>query len=268
MKPHTNILLMRHGESLANADRALGLEDKYTHSGGVESDSAVPLTQFGYDTAKMAGRHIYQWIKDNHLTEKKITIIHSPYLRTIQTKDGVVEGLICERHLDNEDTKLDIEVLPEDLIHEQEFGILTNITSGDAIKNKPELLDAFKRFQAERKKDKNAATPEGGESRFQVMERIDCFLEKHAATLSNPDRLVIVVSHGLVMRIIEKQATEQIEEWLKKSQNHENCAVVALKDDGGREQIIQGYKRLMHLPKGYKAVPYGECESEKLCLQR
>lgn len=292
MKSHTNILLMRHGESAANADRALGLEEEYHHSKGVESDRTVPLTRFGYDTAEMTGRHIYQWIKDNDLTDKKITIIHSPYLRTIQTKDAVVKGLQraqgfhiqdikqaedggveelgCERGLDDEDAKLDIKVLSADLIHEQEFGILTNITRDEKLKEGSELKNLFKKFQIARDQSRNAAIPDGGENRFHVIDRVRKFLadENNEEILNDPDRLVIIVSHGMTMRAIEKQYMELDDEWLNKSDNYKNCAVVALREDGAREQITQGYERLMNLPKGYKAALYGKCASEKLCLQR
>ncbi len=79
------IFLVRHGESLGNLD-----ERAYSQFG----DHNVPLTQWGYRQASEAGSVIAVYLAG--LTEpgsKPLRIWYSPFLRTRQSKDALLDAL-------------------------------------------------------------------------------------------------------------------------------------------------------------------------------
>jgi len=83
------VFLVRHGESLGNLD-----ERAYSQFG----DHNVPLTQWGHRQAAEAGAVIAAYMSG--LTGRGVQTLrvwYSPFLRTRQSKDALLEALPVER---------------------------------------------------------------------------------------------------------------------------------------------------------------------------
>ncbi|MGO7424618.1 phosphoglycerate mutase family protein, partial [Rhizobium ruizarguesonis] len=104
------LFLVRHGESLGNIN-----EQAYRQFG----DHNVPLTQWGHRQALEAGGVIASCLKALPSAGfGKLQIWYSPFLRTRQSKDALLEAL-------PESVVGDIR---EDyLLREQDFGLFTEI---------------------------------------------------------------------------------------------------------------------------------------------
>ena len=160
------IILVRHGESAANVDPVV-----YSQT----PDHLIHLTETGKEQAREAGRKVAALIG-----EEAFGVYASPYLRTLETKDSLLEGMGRQPVFDYQDPSL----------REQEYG---NMPTPEASAANRELRERcgnfFYRF------------PEG-ESCADVYDRMCSFLASLFSQFERPDspENIIIVSHGTAIK--------------------------------------------------------------------
>jgi len=91
------LILIRHGERLDNYCNVSDEERKATK---VENHLDIPLSQQGKRQAFETGEHLRKLLKDKGIeTGANVKLLSSPYLRCLQTSEGVLRGLVsipCE----------------------------------------------------------------------------------------------------------------------------------------------------------------------------
>lgn len=240
------VYIVRHGESLANLHKDLPLQEGYRDM----TDEDVPLSQWGREQAVDAGRFLRDELAQPEHAQRKLKIIHSPFLRTRQTTEGVLEGM----------GRKDCRIEACGDMREQSFGLFSCITDRRLIaKLWPE---AHAKFAADRLNDKHHAKAPGGESRADVVLRAQQLIETYQDDFNDPNTDVILVGHGLVNRAVEMCLRGLDKEWLRKEPNPTNCAVRKLEGElrhgYAAEYVHAGKDRPAHLPADYKAQPYGQ----------
>ena len=165
MKPK-RIILVRHGESEANVDPTV-----YARM----PDCRIPLTENGLEQACAAGRKIAGMIG-----EEAFGVFVSPYLRTLQTKDALLEGLRRTPTFVYQDPEL----------REQEYGNMPPPEVHDANRARRKKVGYFfYRFP-------------DGESCADVYDRMALFwdsLYRRFSRRNCPENL-LVVSHGTAIK--------------------------------------------------------------------
>ncbi|HEY0123277.1 MAG TPA: phosphoglycerate mutase family protein [Rhizobium sp.] len=208
------IFLVRHGESLGNiSDRA------YRQFG----DHNVPLTQWGYRQALEAGRAIASYLEGLPGAElRKQSIWCSPYLRTRQSKDALLEALQGESVAD---------VREDYLLREQDFGLFTEIYDHAEQKRKfPEEFEKWARLR--NNSGKFYARPPDGESRADVAQRVRLFLQTVMQDAKNGKDNVIIVGHGVTNRAFEMNFLHHSVDWFEHSDNPGNADVTLIEGNG------------------------------------
>ncbi len=203
------IFLVRHGESLGNIS-----EKAYRQFG----DHNVPLTKWGFRQALEAGRTIASYLEALPVADlRKLSIWHSPYLRTRQSKDALVEVL---------PGALIGHVREDYLLREQDFGLFTEIYDHAEQKRKfPEEFEKWARLR--NNSGKFYARPPDGESRADVAQRIRLFLQTVMHDARSDDN-VIIVGHGVTNRAFEMNFLHHSVEWFERSDNPGNADVTLI----------------------------------------
>lgn len=204
------IFLVRHGESLGNLD-----ERAYGQFG----DHNVPLTQWGHRQAVDAGRAIAAFmdrVPDGKL--QKLRIWYSPFLRTRQSKDALLEALPAAIVGD----------IDEDyLLREQDFGLFTEIYDHAEQRQKfPDEFDKWARLRSN--SGKFYARPPDGESRADVAQRVRLFLQTVMHDAKNGNENLVVVGHGVTNRAFEMNFLRQPVDWFERSENPGNADVTLI----------------------------------------
>jgi 2,3-bisphosphoglycerate-dependent phosphoglycerate mutase len=210
------IFLVRHGESVGNLD-----ERAYREFG----DHNVPLTQFGYRQALDAGRSIASQLSQSALlSEQKVDIWYSPYLRTRQTKGALLEALPREA----------VGAVREDyLLREQDFGLFTEIYDQAERKQKfPEEFEKWARLRTN--SGKFYARPPDGESRADVAQRVRLFLNTAMHEASGGSSNIIIVGHGVTNRAFEMNFLHHSVDWFERSDNPGNADVTLIEGSHAR----------------------------------
>lgn len=190
MKPK-RIVLIRHGESEANADEAVR---------ATTPDHQLNLTPRGVRQAEAAGTKLLELFG-----EESIAVYRSPYRRTRQTYEHLLKGAQGRLRVlkEYEDARL----------REQDFGHL-----------RPP--DAYEKIEAERKHFGTFffRIPDG-ESGADVEDRISIFLDTLWRDFEKADfpRNVLVVSHGLTIRLFCKRWFHWTVEEFERLKNPRNC---------------------------------------------
>jgi 2,3-bisphosphoglycerate-dependent phosphoglycerate mutase len=213
------IFLVRHGESLGNLD-----ERAYRQFG----DHNVPLTQYGYHQATEAGRSIATHLDQSAaLSRQKIDIWYSPYLRTRQTKDALLELLPREA----------VGTVREDyLLREQDFGLFTEIYDKAEQKQKfPEEFEKWARLRTN--SGKFYARPPDGESRADVAQRVRLFLHTAMHEANDGSRNIIIVGHGVTNRAFEMNFLHRSVDWFEHSDNPGNADVTVIEGSHARGYV-------------------------------
>ncbi|ANL34540.1 MULTISPECIES: histidine phosphatase family protein [Rhizobium] len=216
------LFLVRHGESLGNID-----ERAYRQFG----DHSVPLTQWGYRQALEAGCVITSYLRglpDDGF--QKLRIWYSPFLRTRQSKDALLNAL-------PEDFVGDVR---EDyLLREQDFGLFTEIYDQAERKQKfPEEFEKWARLRSN--SGKFYARPPDGESRADVAQRVRLFLQTVMRDGENDDHNIAIVGHGVTNRAVEMNFLQHPVEWFERSDNPANADITLI--EGTRSQ---GYASIL-----------------------
>ena len=172
------IVVIRHGESVGNISR-----DTYSSL----PDNLVPLTEKGHEEARAAGRKLRSKLIKLHEkdgSEMKVFCMTSPYRRTMETTDGLIEAF-----KDDEVTGLRSAVQ----LREQDFG---NFQTPSKINADMEERNRFGRFWFR--------FP-NGESGSDVYDRMTIFTDHLVRDMGLgrfSSQSLILVTHGLTLRIL------------------------------------------------------------------
>lgn len=230
------IFLVRHGESVGNID-----ERAYRQFG----DHNVPLTQWGYRQALAAGRTIAGYLERLSSEEAgKYSIWHSPYLRTRQSKDALIEAL---------PGRLVEDVREDYLLREQDFGLFTEIY--DHAEQKRKFPEEFEKWAWLRNNSgKFYARPPDGESRADVAQRVRLFLQTVMHDAATGRENVIIVGHGVTNRAFEMNFLHLSVDWFEHSDNPGNADVTLIEGTAS-----EGYRSvLLHKAADRSADEQGE----------
>lgn len=209
------IFLVRHGESLGNLD-----ERAYRQFG----DHNVPLTQWGYRQAAEAGAVIAAYLAGtNEPGRRKPEIWYSPFLRTRQSKDALLEAL---------PNKFIGDVREDYLLREQDFGLFTEIY--DHAEQKQKFPDEFEKWARLRSNNgKFYARPPDGESRADVAQRMRLFLQTIMHEARHGHDTILIVGHGVTNRAFEMNFLQHPVDWFERSSNPGNADITLI--EGTRE---------------------------------
>lgn len=160
------IILVRHGESEANVDPSV-----YARV----PDWRIQLTEKGNAQAKEAGERIRSLLGD-----ETFGVFVSPYQRTMQTKDGILDGIGRSPVFDHQDPEL----------REQEYG---NMPPSDINQANREFRGKFGYFFYR--------FPEG-ESCADVYDRMALFMDSLFRRFDRPNcpENIVIVSHGTAVK--------------------------------------------------------------------
>jgi broad specificity phosphatase PhoE len=155
----TRIVLVRHGESIANvaAAQAEAAGEHIINAGFRDAD--VPLSPTGEEQAEALGR----WIAENRGLVAGARLFSSPYLRAHQT---LLRGL--------DEAGLEIPVSVDDRLRDRELGIFDLLTSAGVAARYPDENDRRHWL------GKFYYRPPGGESWVDVALRLRSFLRDAA----------------------------------------------------------------------------------------
>ena len=176
----TNVVLVRHGESVANIER-----DRLKKGATKEMflkmpcrDMDIPLTEKGIKQAKSAGKLLKNYPKFD------VAII-SPYVRAKQTAEIIIKEMGYR-----------IPLVFEERIREKDFGVLDKVTEKGKIKYYP--------LEAEREKwdGKYYYRPYGGENYPDVALRIRSFFDTLIRKYKKEN--VLVVTHAITILMFRK----------------------------------------------------------------
>jgi broad specificity phosphatase PhoE len=188
MKPR-RIILVRHGESMGNIDTNY----YYTHP-----DHSVPLTEKGIIQARETGKKLKEIIG-----EESVMVYSSPYTRTRQTRDFILESFNPKNIEQREDPRL----------REHEWAACLQ-TEGK-LERKEEARDYgvfYYRFDR-------------GESCADVYDRLSTFLgtmHRDFEKILFPDN-VIICGHGMTNRIFLMRWFHWSVEYFSSIRNPRNC---------------------------------------------
>ncbi len=212
------IILLRHAESLGNVD-----ELAYTRT----PDHALPLTPRGEVQARKTG----QTIRD--LLDEPAAAYVSPYVRAVRT----LALLDLDDRLER--------VVPEPRLREQDWGNLQDPVEQEIQKRKRhEFGHFFYRL-------------EHGESGADVDDRVASVLNNLELRIAKDDghpNTVLVVSHGLTMRLLCRRLFAWSIDLFESLSNPEHCALRVLTHRDGRWSLDRPFEQWRDSPDGATQV--------------
>ena len=214
---------MRHGESLGNVDPTV-------HA--TTADHAVPLSARGHEQAREAGKQIAHYYETNATDERHVRLWLSPYRRTRETADALVETAgrwITDR-------------VEHILLCEQQFGLFDGLTDAQMLERFPQektYFDLQCRFGG-----KFWARMPQGESRFDVAQRIhQAFGTFQRDAVQHGIRDIVVICHGVTLRAFVMMWCHLSPEWFEAEPNPANCAVRLIDHGSDRGYLFAGFPR-------------------------
>jgi broad specificity phosphatase PhoE len=209
MRPK-QIILVRHGESEGNLDRS-----RYQ----TKQDFALQLTPAGVQQAKQAGIQIKKL-----LGEEKVYVYLSPFFRARETFQNIRESI------DNNVVK----ATEDPRIREQDWGHLRHPDDNKGI---IEERDNFSTFYYR--------IPDG-ESGADVYDRVSSFFDTLHRDFekSNFPENVLIVSHGLTMRLFLMRWFHWSIEEFESLHNPKNCQIIVME-----KQADDHYKLISELDR-------------------
>ncbi|GAA2819099.1 phosphoglycerate mutase family protein [Crossiella cryophila] len=210
------IILLRHGESLGNVD-----EMAYCRV----PDHALPLTKRGQEQARAARTAVRA-----ALGPGPVAVYVSPYLRTQQTLRGLDLGEVFER------------VVHEPRLREQDWGNLQDPIEQERQKQARHAFGHFFFRLAH------------GESGADVDDRVAGFmsdLERRMETEPSHPRTVLIVSHGLTLRLLVRRLCMWSIELFESLSNPRHCEQRILhKGPDGRWSLDRPFEQWRDSPDG------------------
>ncbi|HEX9226459.1 MAG TPA: histidine phosphatase family protein [Arthrobacter sp.] len=186
------IIMIRHGQSAANADTSI-----YNRV----PDYRIPLTELGVQQARAAGEEVRRL-----LDGRQACVYVSPYLRAYQTLEALNLGPLIER------------VIEEPRLREQDWA---NFQIAGEIEDQKELRNAYGHFFYRFRE---------GESGSDVYDRISSFMETLYRHWSKPSYApnALFVTHGLTMRLFCMRWFHWSVEYFESLNNPDNAEVRTL----------------------------------------
>ncbi|PKA66282.1 hypothetical protein AXF42_Ash006979 [Apostasia shenzhenica] len=209
------IFLVRHGQSEGNVD-----EGVYTRV----PDPQIRLTAKGWDDAIACGRRIREIVSCGGAEDCKVYFYVSPYRRTLETLRGIGRAF---------DRSRIIGVREEPRLREQDFG---NFQDREKMHVEKEVRRRYGRF---------FYRFPNGESAADVYDRITGFRETLTADIDigryqppgqqNPNVNLVLVSHGLTLRIFLMRWYKWTVEQFEGLNNFDNGGILVMQTGyGGR----------------------------------
>eukprot|EP00931_Biecheleriopsis_adriatica_P117027 TRINITY_DN92592_c0_g1_i1.p1 TRINITY_DN92592_c0_g1~~TRINITY_DN92592_c0_g1_i1.p1 ORF type:complete len:304 (+),score=34.07 TRINITY_DN92592_c0_g1_i1:33-914(+) len=193
------IILVRHGQSEGNVNKALFR---------TKGDNLMELTELGSMQSRAVGRRIKALVGDE--------LVHfyvSPFQRTLQTARNILFTAFDMQKV------VDVSVDPR--IREQEFGNLQGDNFPELREESRQIRRFWYRFPT-------------GESGADVYDRTkqwwDSMLTRHVHEQTGA-KSVVVVTHGLTMRLILMQLFHWSPTTFHTVWNPDNCAMLVLRKD-------------------------------------
>jgi len=260
------VFLVRHGQSKANIDWSQNTK---------HADMAIPLTEEGKQQATRAGEFLKGYFESSLLLNinssfliPQIRLWHSPYDRTRQTAQGIVDACRVPREV-----QMDIshqnggrdtlqykirkagesffcdEADPEDpvshakehfLLYEQAHGMFDGLSDKERGEVFPEAWAYYQKHK--RDGGKVFAQMLMGESRIDVASRMQqvfgtLFRDKEENGIKN----IVIVGHGTTNRCFTFAWFKKRYEWLEKEPNPKNCSVRLIEDGEDKGYIFDGF---------------------------
>jgi len=205
------IILLRHAESLGNID-----ELAYTRT----PDHALPLTPRGEVQARKAG----QTVRDL-LTEPAAAYV-SPYVRATRTLALLDVGDLLDR------------TVPEPRLREQDWGNLQDPLEQEVQKRKRhEFGHFFYRLSH-------------GESGADVDDRVAAFLSDLRMREESHPETVLIVSHGLTLRLLCRRLFGWSIELFESLSNPATCEYRVLEEQDGKWALDRPFAQWRDSPDG------------------
>ncbi|MGY6655007.1 histidine phosphatase family protein [Amycolatopsis sp. TRM77291] len=206
------IILLRHAESLGNVD-----ELAYTRI----PDHALPLTGTGREQAKLAGPELKEV-----LGGRRTAVYVSPYQRTWETLRLLDIRDTCER------------IVPEPRLREQDWGNLQDPLEQEVQKQRRhEFGHFFYRLPF-------------GESGADVDDRVAAFLSELAACGEDHPETVLVVSHGLTIRLLCRRLFGWSIELFESLSNPKTCEYRVVERVDGKWTLDRPFLQWRDSPDG------------------
>ncbi|PKU72250.1 phosphoglycerate mutase-like protein AT74 [Dendrobium catenatum] len=209
------IILVRHGESEGNID-----ESVYTRV----PDPRIGLTAKGWSQALDCGRQIHDIASSGNVKDWKVYFYVSPYLRTLETLRGIGKAF---------DRSNIVGIREEPRLREQDFG---NFQDREKMRVEKEIRLRYGRF---------FYRFPNGESAADVYDRITGFRETLKADIDfgrfqppgqqNPNMNIVIVSHGLTLRVFLMRWYKWTVEQFEGLNNFDNGGLLVMQTGfGGR----------------------------------
>ena len=202
------IILLRHGQSAANADTSI-----YNRV----PDYRIPLTELGLEQARAAGEQVRRL-----LDSQQVCVYVSPYLRAYQTLEALNLGTLVER------------VIEEPRLREQDWA---NFQISGEIEDQKELRNAYGHFFYRFRE---------GESGSDVYDRVSSFMETLYRHWSRPDYApnALFVTHGLTMRLFCMRWFHWSVEYFESLNNPDNAEVrTLLRTSDGKYELDKPFSQ-------------------------
>jgi broad specificity phosphatase PhoE len=207
------IILLRHGQSLGNVD-----ELAYCRI----PDHALPLTELGERQARAAGATISELVG-----EGPVAAYVSPYKRTKRTFDLL--GISAER------------IVTEPRVREQDWGNLQDPVQQEVLKHQRHAFGHFF-FRLP-----------NGESGADVDDRVAAFLDGLEVRLHSDEthpKTVLVVSHGLTIRLLCRRLFGWSIDLFESLSNPDTCEHRVLDHDGTGWKLDRPFDQWRDSPDG------------------
>ncbi|RDI31073.1 histidine phosphatase family protein [Lentzea flaviverrucosa] len=207
------IILLRHGQSLGNVD-----ELAYCRI----PDHALPLTQTGEEQARAAGPTIKALIGDG-----PVAAYVSPYKRTKRTFELL--GISAER------------IVTEPRVREQDWGNLQDPVQQEVLKHQRHAFGHFF-FRLP-----------NGESGADVDDRVAAFLDGLEVRMRKNEthpKTVLVVSHGLTIRLLCRRLFDWSIDLFESLSNPDTCENRVLDHDGTGWRLDRPFDQWRDSPDG------------------
>ncbi len=212
----SNVVLVRHGESLVNVEkerlREQPSEDLYIKT--TLRDMSIPLTKKGEAQAKAAGKILKKYPKFD-------AVIVSPYKRAEQTARIILKELGYKP-----------KIVSEERVREKDFGIMDKLT--------PKGERFFYPQEVERKSwdGKYYYRPPGGESYPDVALRVHSFFDTLIRNYKQKNVLIVTHSITILMfrKLLERLSEEEVLD-IHENQRIENASISTFSYEEGKRKL-------------------------------
>ncbi len=213
------ILLVRHGESLANIDKSYERETP---------DCMIPLSEKGKLQAADAGKFLFAFLSQAEHKGQKVRLWNSGYKRTRETTHGIMRN----------SASVIPEIVEDNRLREQDHGLFDGLNDAQREEMYPDYFRHFKKFTGDAR---YFAKYPMGESRADVEGRILPFFDKLKLEQEKGLNTAVIVTHGDTIKSFIKGLMNHPFEWGSHELNPGNCSIRLLETDEHGAWQDKGY---------------------------